>query len=279
MDVQTASILLRAQITKLVLCSAVDKPLVAYDATAPQGTGCDSPGYLATQVFPLVIEEEDKPQSESARHHRTPADMYQVRQRGRSLFIKRRLLDVHSPTVWMQATIELRDERGRIVQPADRVEMTRFQVPDRALAIGYTLPPVNSLDTSSLTDRVLKFLNFRGGGDDSAVDEALRDYDELDGREDMNNGTNTRFYNHVHWTSYTAVIFGGLFAVVLLFVVIARWARPGGGLRRRLRGAGGRKSHLSDGEQSPPDLEMGRARQINNWIDDAVNNGIYHTTY
>jgi hypothetical protein len=103
LDVQTSSILLRAQISKLVVCSAVDRSIVAYDENAPQATGCDTPGFLSTQVFPLLTEEDP-----ATRDHRTPPDIYRVRQRARSLFIKRRLLDPHSPTVWLQATLEVR---------------------------------------------------------------------------------------------------------------------------------------------------------------------------
>jgi len=257
LDVQTSSILLRAKITKLVACSAVDKPLVAYDPSSPDVTGCGTPGFMATQIFPVVPETE-----------RAVPDLFRVRQRARSMFIKRRLLDVHSPSVWLQATIEVRDEHGLVVEPAARVEMVRFQVPERALAIGSTLPPLAPPDSvpASIADSVLRFLHLRSDEGSDSVDEALRDYDELDGREDLNNGTSTRFYNHVHWSSYTAILFGGLFAVVLVVFAFVRWARSG---RRRS------KDHTSDDEVN--DLEAGRARRIRKWAAQAQASGLYHT--
>ena len=270
LDVQTSSILLRAQITKLVVCSAVDRSIVAYDETNAEATGCGTSGFISTQVFPLVTEDT------ASRDHRTPPDLYRVRQRARSLFIKRRLLDPHSPTVWLQATIEVRDEHGRLVEPVNRVAMVRFQIPERALAIGQTLPPSLTSESSSLSRSVLYWLSypFRSEFDEQPRDDASRDYDELDGREDMNNGTSTRFYHHVHWTSYTAVIFGGLFAVVLLVCVIVRWSRGGGSLRK---GRNGRKAreHLSDPEDD--DLEANRARKIRSWATHAQVSGLYHT--
>lgn len=268
LDVQTASILTRARITKLVVCSAVDKPLMGYDAANPEGSGCSTPGFSSTQVFPaLVRDDPDK---------RVP-DLFRVRQRARSTFIKRRLLDPHSPTVWIQATIELRDEHGRIIEPAERVDMVRFQVPERALAIGATLPAAPPPSASaSIIDSFLRFAHLRGDTPDSEdlADEALRDYDELDGREDLNNGTSTRFYHHVHWSSYTAIIFGGLFAVVLIVVGTVRWARsPPRNTRRRRKG----RDHMSDDDDESDDLEAGRLVKIRKWAAHAEASGLYYS--
>jgi|WetSurMetagenome_2_1015567.scaffolds.fasta_scaffold00074_24 hypothetical protein len=275
LDVQTASILTRARITKLVVCSAVDKPLVAYDATNPDTTGCSSAGFSATQVFPSLVREGPE--------KRVP-DLFRVRQRARSTFIKRRLLDPHSPTVWIQATIELRDEHGKVIEPAQRVDMVRFQVPERVLAIGATLPPAaKPSQAASIIDSLLRFAHLRGDaaaeetGHD--LDEAFRDYDELDGREDSSNGTSTRFYHHVHWSSYTAIIFGGLFGVVLIVFATVRWVRSGGGgggsgaLGRRRRRKS--KDRLSDTEVD--DLEAGRLKQIREWSAHARDSGLYYS--
>lgn len=250
LDVQTATILLRAKVTQLVACSAVDMPLVAYDGAHPETTGCGTPGFKATQIFPETGS----------------LDVFHVRQRARSMFIKRRLLDLHSPTVWLQATLEVRDEHGRLVEGIDSVQMARFQVPERVLPIGATLPPVAPVE--SLTDSVLKFLHLRSGTEGQDLDEALRDYDELDGREETNNGTSTRYLNHVHWSNYTAVIFGGLFAVVLIVVALLRWSRSG----RRLGRSRRPKDHLSD-----DDLESGRAERIRKWTAHAEASGLYHS--
>jgi len=103
--------------------------------------------------------------------------------------------------------------------------------------------------------------------------DATRDYDELDGSETMGNGTSTRFYHHVHWTSYTAVIFAGLAVAVLLVCAIVRWSRAGGTVRRRGRKS---KDHRSDEDDS--DLEAGRLRKIRSWTAQAEANGLYHTS-
>lgn len=156
--------------------------------------------------------------------------------------------------------------------------MVRYQVPERALAIGQTMPPLpagQAGGVESLTDGLLKFFNLRSSDDDGFnVDEALRDYDELDGREDTNNGTSTRFYRHVHWSRYTAVIFGGLFAVMLLVVAVVRWGRRDDTRGRTGRGRRG-KDHLSDSDAE--DLEEGRANRIRQWHAQVAASGLYHS--
>jgi hypothetical protein len=265
LDVQTASIMVRAQITRLVVCSALDKPLVAYDGNNPDATGCNTPGFLATQVFPIPETATDE----------TVKDLYHVRQRARSTFIKKRLLDPHSPTVWLQATLEVRDEHGRIMEPAERVDMVRYQMPERALAVGESMPALSRVDTSTFSGKVLNFLGFR----DQSENEEAPDYDELDGLEVMNNGTSTRFYNHVHWSSYTALIFAGLFAVILFVGATLRWSGCGGGGRRRGRRRGGKsRDHLSDEDDSAlEDLESGRQRKIRSWAAHVESTGLYHS--
>ncbi len=225
LDVQTSSILLRAQVIKLVVCSAVDQPLVAYDAARADTTGCASPGFMATHVYPASGPEQND-------------ELFRVRQRARSLFIKRRLLEPHSPTVWMQATLEVprallpfllsltfiggkvRDERGIVLEPAERVVMVRFQVPERALAIGQTLPPP---PPASMAEELLKFFNMRGGDVDSeGHDVVVVDYDLLDAREDLHNGTSTTYRNGVHWMRYSAVLLGAMSAAALVIVGLVR---------------------------------------------------------
>jgi hypothetical protein len=268
LDVQTASILLRAEIVLLIACSAVDKPVVAYDAALPRETGCASPGFFAAQIYPALNASE-------AHAQHVPFDMYAVRKRARSMFIKRRLLDPHSPSVWLQATLQVRDEHGRVVADAGHVEMVRFQVPERVLALDVTLPPLDSgSDGTSFVGRMFNFLSFGFRSDLDAGGPVLRDYDELDGREDMNNGTSTRYYNHVHWTSYTAVICGGLFIVVVLVVVLLRWSRRGG--TRWGRKGGKSRDHLSDGGE---DLERGRTRKIAGYLEDVKGRGLYHDDF
>ena len=280
LDVQTSSILVRAQITRLVVCSALDRPLVAYDGNNPDTTGCNTPGFLATQIFPVPAATTTVDGEE------TPKDLYHVRQRARSTFIKRRLLDPHSPTVWLQATLEVRDEHGRIIEPAERVDMVRYQVPERALALGQTLPAASSpADTLTFSGKVLSFFGFRGLSDNEDASAAARDYDELDGLEAMNNGTSTRFYNHVHWSSYTALIFAALFAVILLVGAILRWSGFGTttthGKQWRRRRGGKSRDHLSDDDDddSLDDLEQGRQRKIRSWAAHAESSGLYHTEY
>jgi hypothetical protein len=246
LDVQTASILLRAQVTGLVVCSAVDQPMVAYDESNPSATGCNSPGYRASQVYP-----------------RGPSDSkFHVRQRSRSLYIKRRLLDPVSPTVWLQATIEVRDERGVIVEPA-HVAMTRFQVPERALAIGQSVPVTAGQEDSGIADSLLKFFHLRDHIADDV--DAEIDYDVLDGR-DTNNGTSTRFYHHIHWTTYSAGLFGCLFLTVLVVAGAVYRARS-------QHAAVGRGKRRSDNNS---DYENGQNEVIVEWMQRGVSQGLYH---
>jgi hypothetical protein len=243
LDVQTANILMRARVTRLVVCSAVDQPLVAYDAAAPTTSGCNSPGYKAIQVFPGVENEADS--------------KFHVRQRSRSLYIKRRLLDPASPTVWLQATVEVHNEHGVLVE-ADHVAMARFQVPERVMAIGQTVPAAPNAEPG-LGDQLLKFFHLRES--DDALDQL--DYDTLDGREDLDsNGTSTRFYHHIHWSIYSAVLFGSLFVLVL--VVAAAVCRTRGAGRRPRSSSGGASVY-----------EQVQNERIARWVSAAASQGLY----
>ncbi len=253
LDVQTQGILVRAQIVKLIACSAVDQPLVAYNAENPTGTGCDSPGYSTTQVFP-------PPPSTSTQ---VATDVFAARQRARSMYFRRRLLDPHSPSVWLQATLEVRNERGVLI--ANVVDMVRFQVPERVLAIGQTVPPDKSAHTG-VTDDILRFLHLRADADPDAMsitDADPLDYDAMDAREDLNNGTSTRYYNHVHWSTYTALMFGALFAVILLVA---------GAIRLGRRVSWARKLHNDDDDDDDDNgnaqsaYHARRARQLGHWL-------------
>ena len=104
-----------------------------------------------------------------------------------------------------------------------------------------SMPALSRVDTSTFSGKLLNFLGFR----DQSENEEAPDYDELDGLEAMNNGTSTRFYNHVHWSSYTALIFAGLFAVILFVGATLRWSGCGGGGRRRGRRRGGKSGIIS----------------------------------
>ena len=238
LDIQTSSILLRARITRLVVCSAVDQPMMAYDGDKAEKTGCSSPGYTASQVYPASVSE----------------DKYHVRQRAMSMYLKRRLFDPHSPTVWLQATLEVRDERSLVAQVLEGT-MVRFQVPERALDIGQTIPAPPAVE-EGLAERVLQFLHLR-----SATSEPDQlDYDVLDAREDLHNGTSTHFYRHVHWSVYSAVLFGSLF--VLAMVAAAAVCRV--------------RVKRSDISALPPVYEMVQNQRIARWVSSAASRGLYH---
>lgn len=253
LDVQTRSILLRAQVVKLIACSAVDQPIVAYAEDAALSTGCWSPGFTQTQVFPLPA---------GVNASTGVVDHFAVRQRARSLYLRRRLLDPHSPSVWLQATLEVRNERGVVVETL--VDAVRFQVVERALPIGATVPP-NKDAGSTIADTVLRLLHLRG---DSEINAVVLDYDEMDGREDLHNGTSTRFYNHVHWSTYSAIMMGALFACVLLVAGVLRFGRG--------RGHTHPHSDTDDDSSSTKSYVARRTDRLGAWLRSPDVQALYH---
>jgi hypothetical protein len=155
----------------------------------------------------------------------------------------------------------VRNERGVLI--ANVVDMVRFQVPERVLAIGQTVPPDKSAHTG-VTDDILRFLHLRADADPDAMsitDADPLDYDAMDAREDLNNGTSTRYYNHVHWSTYTALMFGALFAVILLVA---------GAIRLGRRVSRARKLHNDDDDDNNGNAQSAyharRARQLGQWL-------------
>jgi hypothetical protein len=232
--------------------------MVAYDTEQASNTGCNSPGYKATQVFssaPVSGARDTK---------------FHVRQRARSLYIKRRLLDPVSPTVWMQATIDVHNEHGVLVVQG-HVAMVRFQVPERVLDIGAPIPVTTGQSQgviAGLGDQLLKLLHLR---DSNAVDAAGTiddddlDYDVLDARDMGGNATSTRYdHRHIHWSIYSLGIFGCLFVFVLLVVgVVCRSKRP-----RAKSGS----SVAADGN----DYEQVQNTRIVAWMRQGASQGLYH---
>ncbi len=196
LDIQTANPLYHARMTKLVACSAVDR------AFLPEAR-CSSPGFMATELYPLKEHQEI---GDGGGDDRKRGSKFHVRQRSRSIYLKRRLLDPHSPTVYLEATIELADERGVFVA-VDPI-VVRYQVPERAVPVNV---PVESKQEDAKSFTLLSlFLHQQ---------EDYDDYDMADSRLDAN-GTSSTHYRHEHWSTYTLAGFGLLF-ILVSFIAMA----------------------------------------------------------
>ena len=92
LDMHTSSPLYHGKVTKVIACSAIDRPFFALDPDHSDATGCNSPGFTSQVIF-----------TEEARHEKgSLASKFRVRQTARSLFVRRRLVMRHSPLVYLQ---------------------------------------------------------------------------------------------------------------------------------------------------------------------------------
>lgn len=124
-DIVSTKSLHHARVTRVVACTAIDRPFVAYKYDAPDTTGCHSPGFTSLDIF--GGQEVTK---------------FRVRQSAQSLYIRKRLLDRHSPLVYLEVHVHLQDEEARTVSPQNQqmidewVLVTRFEYPENTLPIG-----------------------------------------------------------------------------------------------------------------------------------------------
>lgn len=136
-DLSTANPLHHARVVRVVACSAVNRPFFPYSPAAPLATGCHSPGYGGGQ---LVYQDSNDTASQ------TPLDSrkFRIRQTGRSLFVRKRLLDAHSPLVHLQVWVRLQDEFASRLQNGaagdDWPLHGRYVSLERAIPLDQALP-------------------------------------------------------------------------------------------------------------------------------------------
>ena len=134
-------------------CSAVDMPMIAYDRTAPERTGCRSPGYRTEEIYSPVVKKDPAG---------SLATKFRVRQRGHSIFLRRRLVDLRSPIVYLQ--IVVRSTRDGAL----RTVLREYRVPEKILSIG-------DPEVAGDGDIETKHTNFLGvpGKDDGKDDQRV----------------------------------------------------------------------------------------------------------
>lgn len=103
-------------------CAAVDMPFLAYDPYNPTKTGCNSPGYRSEEIYSDAIATDAAG---------SLATKFRVRTRGQTIFMRRRLVDLRSPIVYLQIRLQ---ELG--VTPAIFKTIIReYRIPEKILPI------------------------------------------------------------------------------------------------------------------------------------------------
>ncbi len=129
LDLTTTNVLYHAHVVSITVCSAVDIPWQQFDRGNPSGTGCNSPGFIGREIFNSKEGTKDPE--------------FQVRQRARSIYVRKVLVDRRSPTVYMEIRVNVDDELGNPIHPMHRgrslpvpwVLTTRYSAPERAASL------------------------------------------------------------------------------------------------------------------------------------------------
>lgn len=127
-DLTAANTMYHLHVVKVVACSAVDIPWRQFDIDEPSATGCNSPGFIGHVIYTDGGMKDDK---------------FQVRQRGRSMYIRKRLIDKRSPTVYLEVHVKVDDEAGDAIMPVVQqrsvdqpwILTTRYSAPERAVSL------------------------------------------------------------------------------------------------------------------------------------------------
>lgn len=91
-DIQTWAGMHHARVTRVIACSATDKPFRSFQPTSPETTGCNSHGFERQEIYSV----------ESSAQMGSLASKFRVRQSAQSLYIRRRLVEKHSPVVYLE---------------------------------------------------------------------------------------------------------------------------------------------------------------------------------
>lgn len=184
-------------------------------ASAAGETGCNSPGFERQQIYSI----------EEMHAHGSLASKFRVRQTAQSLYIRRRLVEKHSPVVYLEVHLDVQDENTRTMPPPgataatasvddEWVLVTRFECPERALPLGVESYGSKNGDGSSSSSSSAW----------STIMSAFSPADEDDSDQLVNPSTSvfgSSGYNDkgIHWSVY-AIFFGAaLCGLTILYLV------------------------------------------------------------
>lgn len=298
-DFQTVSNLDHPVVKLVVACSSIDKPFIAYDERNPSATGCRSPGYTSMEIF-----------TEKKEHDRgSLASKFAVRRDSRSLYVRKRLLDLYSPLVYLEihGVVEESSAQYRGL-PTPWVGVTRYFMKSRYRPLHATVGTdmeqekhngVNSNNEESSIDRdmdkeplsiferikrfIASILGITENNDDDGVSVAkeVDDYTE-ESKEHL------KTYMGLHWSMYSATI-AMIVAVLsttiiyLVFLVVVAYQRRKRKMSKNIR----RNSDGSDTVTIASDawkktysgkkLEQ-KNMEIREWIGNALQSGVYSSS-
>ncbi len=104
-------------VTSIVACSSIDVPFRDYDPREPDQTGCNSPGFQSELVFP------------------SETSLFKARQRYSTLFMRRRLVVMQSPVVYLQVHMVQENTIGTLDNTTEHVATTQYRVPEKVLPL------------------------------------------------------------------------------------------------------------------------------------------------
>lgn len=120
----------RLHVERIVACSAIDMPFVAYDPDAPSTSGCNSSGYTAVEIYSASIASSPAG---------SLASKFRVRQQKNSVLMRRHLINRHAPTVRLQMHLSAHASDRSVV--TDRtVTILHYRVDELTLPIDSTEP-------------------------------------------------------------------------------------------------------------------------------------------
>lgn len=83
----------KLHVDRIVACSAIDMPFIAYDPSSPETSGCNSSGYTAYEIYSDAIAKSPAG---------SLANKFRVRQQKNSILMRRHLINRHAPLVRLQ---------------------------------------------------------------------------------------------------------------------------------------------------------------------------------
>jgi len=142
-DIRSASILDHPVVKSVIACSAVDRPFIPYEERAANRTGCRSPGFTSLEIFSDKMEREKG----------SLATKFAVRRSGQSLYIRKRLVDPHTPIVYVEVHGSLK--RNSDGHKVDWTWASRYEMLSRYYPLGMargSVQPVVAQDPETVKD-------------------------------------------------------------------------------------------------------------------------------
>lgn len=105
----------KLRVDRIVACSAVDMPFIAYDPSEPGTSGCNSSGYTAYEIYSKEI---------AASPAGSLASTFRVRQQKNSILMRRHLINRHAPLVRLQMHLSAYSGKTLVEQTVALVHYT-----------------------------------------------------------------------------------------------------------------------------------------------------------